>query len=253
VTADPTAPGALRDGDTVLLVDRKDRTYLRRLRAGGNIAVRGRPMPCDALIGQPEGITVKNHRGEPFLVLRPSYAELVPSLPRRAQPIYPKDVGPLLLWGDIGPGMRVTEIGTGPAALTLALLRAVGRGGALFSYEIREDFAAMARENVARFHGPAPQWTLHVQDATLGLQESEVDRVVIDLPEPWLVLDVVAAALRPGGIVSCFLPTLLQVKATVDALRERAEFGWVSTLEAFLRDWHVQGRSIRPARAQHRR
>jgi tRNA (adenine57-N1/adenine58-N1)-methyltransferase len=243
-----SAPASLlRDGDTVLFIDRKDRRYLRRLRAGANVSVRGRPMPCDGLIGQPEGISVLNHRGEPFLVLRPSYAELIPSLPRRAQPIYPKDVGVLIHWGDIGPGMQVVEIGTGPAALTLALLRAVGPTGRLTSYEIREDFAAAARENVARFHGPAPEWTIRVQDATLGLAERDADRVVVDVPEPWHLLGQIADALRPGGIVSCFLPTLLQVKSIVDALHEHPAFGHVTTVEAFLRDWHVEGRSIRPA------
>lgn len=244
----PAAPaGLLRDGDTVLFIDRKDRRYLRRLRAGGTVAVRGRPLPCDALIGRPEGVSVLNHRGEPFLVLRPSYAELIPSLPRRAQPIYPKDVGVLLLWGDVGPGMQVVEIGTGPGALTLALLRAVGPTGRLTSYEIREDFAGHARDNVARFHGPAPEWTLRVQDAALGLAERDTDRVVVDVPEPWHLLDPIAAALRPGGIVSCFVPTLLQVKSIADALLAHPAFGHVSTVEAFLRDWHVEGRSIRPA------
>jgi tRNA (adenine57-N1/adenine58-N1)-methyltransferase len=244
-----TTPAAalLRDGDTVLFIDRKARRYLRRLRAGGTISVRGRPMPCDALIGQPEGLSVVNHRGEPFLVLRPSYAELIPHLPRRAQPIYPKDVGIVLHWGDIGPGMQVIEIGVGPGALTLALLRAIGPTGALASYEIRADFATTARENVARFHGPAPQWTLRLQDACLGLAETGIDRVVVDVPEPWELLEPIAAALRPGGILSCFLPTVMQVKSLADALRDHPAFAHVSTVETLLRDWHVEGRSMRPA------
>lgn len=247
MSAEPSSAALLRDGDTVLFVDRKDRRYLRRLRAGGTVSVRGRPIPCAALIGRPEGISVANHRGETFLVLRPSYAELIPNLPRRAQPIYPKDVGVLIHWGDVGPGMRVAEIGTGPAALTLALLRAIGATGSLTSYEIREDFAVMARDNVARFHGAAPQWTVRVQDAALGLVERDLDRVVVDVPEPWSLLDAIAGALRPGGILSCFIPTLLQVKSLADALHAHAAFGHVSTCEVLLRDWHVEGRSIRPA------
>lgn len=247
MSTDRSASASLRDGDTVLFIDRKDRRYLRRLRAGASVSVRGRPMPCDGLIGQPEGVTVLNHRGEPFLVLRPSYAELIPSLPRRAQPIYPKDVGVLLQWGDVGPGMRLIEIGTGPGALTLALLRAVGPTGTLTSYELREDHAAATRDNVARFHGAAPNWTVRVQDAAAGLAERDVDRVVVDVPEPWGLLDGIATALRPGGILSCFLPTLLQVKSLADALHEHPAYGHVATLEAFLREWHVEGRSLRPA------
>src|SRR3989475_813587 len=128
----------LRAEEAVVLIDRKERTYLRVLRPGRSISVRGAPLPCDALIGLAEGSTVETAAGEPLLVLRPTYAQLIPSLPRRAQPIYPKDVGPILLWGDIWPGAHVVEVGTGPGALTIALLRAVGPTGRLTSYEARE-------------------------------------------------------------------------------------------------------------------
>jgi tRNA (adenine57-N1/adenine58-N1)-methyltransferase len=243
---DGSARALLRDREPVLLLDRKGRGYLRTLRQGGRLTVRGGAVPCDALIGRPEGSTVETAAGERLLVLRPTYAQLIPRLPRQAQPIYPKDVGPLLLWGDIGPGHHVVEIGTGPAALTLALLRAVGPGGRLVSYEVREDFAAMARDNVARHHGPAPNWTLRVADAFAGIVERGVDRVVVDLAEPWQLLDHVAAALRPGGVLTAFVPTVLQVKAHVDALRHHERFDAVEALETLLRFWHVSERSVRP-------
>ena len=240
------ARGRLRDRDAVVLLDRKQRTYLRTLRAGRVLTVRGNAVACDALIGQPDGTVVTTPRGERLLVLRPTYAQLIPNLPRQAQPIYPKDVGPLLLWGDIGPGMRVVEVGIGPGALTLALLRAVGPTGELVSYEVREDFAARAQDNVARFHGPAPQWTLRVADAFEGFAERDVDRVVVDLAEPWRLLDRVAEALRPGGVLSAFIPTALQVKALVDGLHEHGGFAAVETLETLTRFWHVRERSLRP-------
>jgi tRNA (adenine57-N1/adenine58-N1)-methyltransferase len=237
----------LRDRDTIVLIDRKERTYLRMLRRGGRISIRGAPLPCDELIGLPEGSRVETPSGEPLLVLRPTYAQLIPSLPRRAQPIYPKDVGPILLWGDFAPGMHAVEVGTGPGALTLALLRAVGPTGRLASYEAREDFAALARDNVARFHGAAPNWTLHVADALAGLVERDVDRLVIDLAEPWHLLDAAATSLRPGAVLTAFVPTALQIKETVDALRAHGAFGAVETLETLARFWHVRDRSVRPA------
>jgi tRNA (adenine57-N1/adenine58-N1)-methyltransferase len=236
----------LRAQDAVVLIDRKERLYLRVLRAGGRMKVRGAPIPCDSVIGLPEGSVVESPAGEQLLVLRPTYAQLIPNLPRRAQPIYPKDVGPILLWGDIGPGMQVVEVGTGPGALTLALLRAVGPTGRLVSYEAREEFAALAQENVARFHGPAPNWTLRVGDAFAGLVERDVDRLVVDLAEPWLLLDVVAAALRAGGVLTAFLPTALQLKQLADGMRAHGGFGAVETLETLTRFWHVRDRSVRP-------
>ncbi|HYR95751.1 MAG TPA: tRNA (adenine-N1)-methyltransferase [Candidatus Binatus sp.] len=236
----------LRDQDPVVLIDRKERTYLRVLRRGGRISVRGAPLQCDALIGLSEGSTVESASGESLLLLRPTYAQLIPSLPRQAQPIYPKDVGPILLWGDIAPGAHVIEVGTGPGALTIALLRAIGPAGRLSSYENREDFAAMARENVARYHGEAPNWTLRTADAFAGLEERDVDRLVIDLAEPWRLLDAAAAALRPGAVVTAFVPTALQVKQAVDGFRSHGVFGAVETLETLVRFWHVRDRSVRP-------
>ena len=236
----------LRDREPVVLLDRKGRSYLRTLRSGGRMSIRGAPIPCDDVIGRPEGSSVATASGEHVLVLRPTYAQLIPSLPRQAQPIYPKDVGPLLLWGDIGPGHLVVEVGTGPAALTLALLRAVGPTGHLVSYELREDFAAMARDNVARFHGASPNWTLRVGDALAGIVERDVDRMVIDLAEPWTLLDHAASALRPGGVLTAFVPTALQIKQHVDALASHPCFDAVEAFETLLRFWHVGARSLRP-------
>jgi len=241
------APAALlRDRDAIVLVDRKDRLYLRVLRTGGRVSVRGAPIPCDELIGLPEGSTVVTSGGERLLVLRPTYAQLIPSLPRRAQPIYPKDVGPILLWGDITPGATVLEIGTGPGALTLALLRAVGSEGRVVSYEAREDFATLARDNIERFHGPAPNWTLRTADAFAGLVERDVDRMIVDLAEPWQLVDAAADALRPGAVLTIFVPTALQVKQAIDGLRAHGGFGAIETLETLTRFWHVGERSVRP-------
>src|SRR5262249_15420123 len=236
----------LRDREPVVLLDRKGRSYLRTLKQGRRMSVRGAAVLCDEVIGRPEGSTVASASGEFLLVLRPTYAQLIPSLPRQAQPIYPKDVGPLLLWGDIGPGHVVVEIGTGPAALTLALLRAVGPTGRLVSYEVRDDFAAIARDNVARFHGPSPNWTLRVADAFSGIAERDVDRMVVDVAEPWRLLDRAAEALRPGAVLTAFVPTALQVKSHVDGLVAHACFGAVEAFETLLRFWHVGPRSLRP-------
>lgn len=235
----------LKAGDAVIFIDRKGRRYLKTLQAGKKILIRGE-LVADAIFGVDEGSRVKFSTGETFVVLRPTYADLIPLLPRAAQVIYPKDTGPLLIWGDVFPGATVVEGGTGAGALTIALLRAVGPAGRVISYEIREDFAAVARRNVAAYFGDAPNWTLRLRDLYEGFDETGVDRMFLDLPEPSRALDVAARALRPGGVLVSYVPTALQIKDTVDALQSRADFGEVETFETLLRHWQVKGMSVRP-------
>jgi len=179
-------------------------------------------------------------------VLRPTYADLIPHLPRNAQVIYPKDTGPLLIWGDVFPGATVIEGGTGAGAFTIALLRAVGPFGRVISYELREDFAAAARKNVAAFFGDAPNWTLKLRDLYQGFDETGVDRLFIDVAEPAGALDAIARALRPGGVLVCWVPTAMQLKDTVEALQRRPDFSEIESFETLQRHWQVKGLSVRP-------
>lgn len=241
--------GPLREHEPVVLLDRKDREYLARLNRNRPILIRGGKISVDDIIGKNEGIVVRSSMNEPFVVLRPSLPQLIPNLPRNNQVIYPKDLGPILIWADIFPGARVVEAGVGAGALSMVLLRAVSPEGHLFSYEIREDFAAMARKNIEKYFGPAPNWTVTIGDVATELNETEIDRVILDLPEPWQVIEPAFNALRPGGILLAYLPTVLQVKNLVDALRADKRFVCIETMETLMRFWHIKGMSARP---QHR-
>lgn len=235
----------LKPNDDVIFIDRKGRRYMKVLTPGKKLLIRGELM-ADSLVGVEEGSRVKFSTGEAFLVLRPTYADLVPHLPRTAQVIYPKDTGPMMLWGDVFPGATVIEGGVGAGALTIALLRAIGPNGRLISYEIREDFANLTRRNVAAFFGDAPNWTLKLRDLYEGFDETGVDRMFLDLPEPGRALEVAARALRPGGVLVGYVPTALQLKDTVDALQARPDFGQIESFETLLRHWQVKGLSVRP-------
>jgi tRNA (adenine57-N1/adenine58-N1)-methyltransferase len=241
--------GPLRENEPVVLLDRKNREYLGRLDKARPIAIRGGKVIAEDIIGRDEGVAVRSSLNEPFLVFRPTLPQLVPNLPRSAQVIYPKDIGPILVWADLFPGARVVEAGVGAGALSIALLRALGREGELISYELRADFVQLARKNVSRYFGPTPNWTIKSGDIALELAETAIDRVILDLPEPWLVIERAWRALRPGGILLCYLPTVLQVKSLVDALREDRRFACLETSENLMRFWHFKGQSARP---QHR-
>jgi tRNA (adenine57-N1/adenine58-N1)-methyltransferase len=232
-------------GDRVLLVDNRKRRHLITLAAGGEFHTHAGIVRHDELIGAPEGLTVRTTRGARLTAVRPTLAEYVLEMPRGAQVIYPKDIGPILILADIFPGARVLESGVGSGALTTALLRAIGPAGRVTGYEIREDFAQRAVRNVHGFLGDDVPLEVHVRDVYEGIDERELDRVILDLPEPWRVVKHATEALRSGGILCAYLPTILQV----GRLREEiaaAPFGMVETLEVLQRGWHVEGQSIRP-------
>ena len=239
-------PATFQPDDNVLFIDQKDREYLRTLKPGSVIALRGGNVPAERFIGLPEGSLVQVGPRERFRILRPTYARLIPNLPRQAQVIYPKDVGPILLWGDVFPGATVLEVGAGPGALSLALLRAVGEHGRVLTVEIRDDHCRMARANVGRFFGSTPNWTLIRGDAYRGLPVRDVDRVLVDVPEPWRVLPHARDAMRPGGVLVGYVPTVLQVKSLADALAADPAFACVEVMENLLRFWHVKDISVRP-------
>src|SRR5215467_9072427 len=179
-------PHPFRAGEAVLLRDRAGRRYRLVLAAGGSYSTHAGALAHDSLIGQPEGTVVATNMGRRLLALRPTFAEQVVERKRRAQPIYPKDLAAILVHADVSPGDVVVEAGTGTAALTLAALRAVGPTGRVVSYEVREDFHAAARAAVEEVMGEVPaNLELRVGDVYEELPERDVDRVLLDLPEPW--------------------------------------------------------------------
>ena len=236
----------LEPGEKVLLVDSRGRRYLVTLQPGGSFHFHRGIVAHDALIGCPEGVKVRSTKGEVVVALRPTLAEYVLKMSRGAQIVYPKDLGAVLLRGDIFPGATVVEAGAGSGSLTIALLRAVGPAGRVVTYEIREDFAATARSNVEAYVGPAPNLEIRIGSVYEGIDEAGVDRVVLDLPEPWRALGSAARALRSGGILLSYLPTILQVHELVEGLRADACWAQTATDETFVRSWHVEPASVRP-------
>jgi tRNA (adenine57-N1/adenine58-N1)-methyltransferase catalytic subunit len=232
-------------GDRVLLVDNKKRRHLVTLVEGGQFHTHAGIVSHDDLIGAPDGTTVRTTRNARLVAVRPTLAEYVLEMPRGAQVIYPKDLGPILILADVFPGARILESGMGSGALTTALLRAIGPTGRVTGYEIRDDFRDRAVANVHGFLGPDVPLDAHVRDVYEGIDERDLDRVVLDLPEPWRVVKHAIESLRPGGILLAYLPTILQVGRLREELAT-APFGMVETLEVLQRGWHVEGQSIRP-------
>lgn len=230
-------------GDDVLLIDRKRRRYLVTLTPGGEFHNHTGVVSHDAIIGSAEGTTFRTTHGAWLLALRPTLGDVVLKMPRGAQVIYPKDIGPIIVMADIKPGVRILESGVGSGALSMGMLRA---GAHIVGYELREDFAERARDNVARFAPEvADQYRVELRDCYEGIDEEFLDRVVLDLPEPWRVVPHAETALRSGGILVAYTPTIGQA-ATLRQRLDESRFEFAETLEVLQRTWHIEGQSIRP-------
>jgi tRNA (adenine57-N1/adenine58-N1)-methyltransferase len=246
-TEQEAVPGAFVAGDRVQLTDPKGRLHTVVLQPGKQFHTHRGAIAHDDLIGAPEGSVVFSSANTGYVAFRPLLADFVLSMPRGAQVIYPKDAAQIVGFGDVGPGMRVLEAGAGSGALSCSLMRAVGQRGALTIYERRDDFSEVARAHVGTFFGAVPEnWRLRVGDLADHPAEEVVDRVVLDMLEPWAVLPTVAAALRPGGVLIGYVATTTQLSSLVEALREQRVWTEPHAWETLLRPWHAVGLAVRP-------
>jgi tRNA (adenine57-N1/adenine58-N1)-methyltransferase len=255
-TEDPTAPPMdvtpdealpdrrFRTGEQILLIDRKKRRYLVTLAEGDEFHTHSGFVPHDDIIGAPEGAVLRSTRGSVFTAFRPTLSDFVLKMPRGAQVIYPKDLGPILMLADVFPGARVLESGVGSGALSMTLLRA---GAHVHGYEIRGDFAARAVKNVKAFGGEglAEHYRVEERDVYEGIDLRQLDRIVLDLPEPWQVVGHAEEALRPGGILVAYTPAITQAVQLRERLVESG-FELAETLEVLNRGWNIDGMSVRP-------
>lgn len=248
--------GPFSAGDRVQLTDPKGRLHTITLTPGKQFHTHRGYLKHDDLIGQPDGSTVTNTAGVQYLALRPLLADWVMSMPRGAAVVYPKDAGQIVMMADVFPGAVVVEAGVGSGALSMSLLRAVGEGGRVHSFERREDFAEIARANAREFFGTDhPAWTVTVGDLVESLPGAEpagtVDRVVLDMLAPWECLDVVSDALVPGGLLICYVATATQLSKVAEAMRDHGTFTEPQAWESLVRGWHLEGLAVRPQHRMH--
>jgi tRNA (adenine57-N1/adenine58-N1)-methyltransferase catalytic subunit len=233
----------LQLGERVLLLDVKRRRYLVVLTEGGEFHSHAGYVPHAAIVGAPEGTVVRSTKGADYTVLRPTLEDFVVEMPRGAQVIYPKDLAPICMLADIGPGLRVFESGVGSGAMSMTMLR---WGAEIVGYELREDFANRARANVRSFLGPAAldHYQVELRDSYEGIDDGPFDRVVLDLPEPWRVVPHAERVLDAGGILIAYTPSIVQASQARETLKGR----WIDarTIEVLHRSWHVDGAAVRP-------
>lgn len=232
-----------RGGEKALFIDSKKRRYLVTLHDEGEFHSHAGFVPHATVIGGKPGVSVESTKGARYIVLRPTLEDFVVEMPRGAQVIYPKDLAPICMLGDIHPGVRVYETGIGSGALSMTMLR---WGAEITGVELREDFMNRARANVTSFLGEEAMDRYHLSlgDSYAETPDGEFDRVVLDLPEPWQVVPHAEKVLTTGGLLVAYTPSITQAVQTREALGR----GWVDqrTLEVLHRTWHIEGQAVRP-------
>ncbi|MEJ2067293.1 MAG: tRNA (adenine-N1)-methyltransferase [Deltaproteobacteria bacterium] len=237
----------IAEGECIILIDPEDdKEFLFRMRTKGHINLHKGKILHTEIIGKPEGSIVRSSKGDPFLVFRPTLFQYIMHMKRDTSIIYPKDLALILLYADIHPGCTVLEAGIGSGSLTLALLRAVGPEGKVISYEVREEFIQRATKNIQLFMGDPPNLEIKQRDIYEGIAETGLDRIILDIPEPWRVVKDATESLLPGGMFVGYLPTIIQSKSLVEALTAEKRFTSIETFESLLRNWHIEGLSVRP-------
>ncbi len=235
----------LRAGERVLLVDHKKRRYLVTLADGGEFHSHAGVVPHDAIIGEPEGISLRATRGGSYTAIRPTLAEFVLKMPRGAQVIYPKDLGPILMLADIYPGARVLESGVGSGALSMAMVRA---GADVVGYELRERLrrtGARQRRVVPRRGGRRPATASSCATATRASTRPTSTASCSTCPSRGTSCPTPRRRCGAGGILVAYTPSIVQATQLREALDEH-QFQFAETLEVLHRTWHIEGAAVRP-------
>ncbi|MFQ5613595.1 MAG: tRNA (adenine-N1)-methyltransferase [Anaerolineae bacterium] len=231
-------------GDLVMLITSKGKRFLVSLEPGAQFHTHRGVVLHDDLLGQPLGRQVKSQLGEVFLALEPSTADLIKEIERSTQIVYPKEAAQIILRMNIYPGRRVIEAGSGSGGLTLALARALGPGGRVYSYEARPEMQLKARRNLERV-GLAGVVEFKLRHIGQGFDETDADALFLDVREPWRFLEQARAALKGGGFFGALVPTTNQISRLVAAL-EGHHFGDLEVEEVLIRRYKPVPDRIRP-------
>ena len=277
--------GVLRVGEKIQFTDRKGKRITAQLVAGGVTQTEHGLICHDDVIGQSEGVvittvsakreTLQNSEnqaskdlsktgnkpwkaaraigGWDYVVMRPRMVDYVLSMPRGAQIMYPKDIAQVIALGDIRSGMRVLESGAGSGAMSLSLLDAVGECGKLTTIELRPDFARIAESNATLYYGKRPEWwnllTGDFDSVAKTLDAHSVDRIMLDMLDPWNRLEQAHRVIVPGGVLIAYVTTTTQMSRMAEALRESGMWTEPEIQETLERTWKAQGLAVRPDHA----
>ena len=235
----------IKDGDRVLFYGEDETKFLAKVESGQKKGTHLGVIDFDQIIGKDYGdvITIgKNQKS--YYLLQPTYIDDVFSMKRKTQIIYPKDSSYILMKLDIKPGIKVIDTGVGSGAMCAGMARLVGEHGKVYAYERREDFYELAKSNLTLW-GLIDRVELKLKDISLGFDHSNVDAVLLDVPDPENYISQCWEALVGGGRLGIICPTTNQVSAVLERIYEHP-FVEVQVWESMMRQYKPYPNRLRP-------
>ena len=188
-----------------------------------------------------EGSLLKSNTNKEFFIFNPSFIDLYRKIKRDAQIIPLKDIGLIIAETGINRQSKVLDAGSGSGALA-CFLSSIAKEA--ITYEIREDFIEIVKSNI-EFLG-LKNIKIKNKDIYNEIDDKDIDVLILDVPEPWKALENCAKALKPGGFLVSYSPSVPQVADFVNALRKDENFVYLKTVEITEREWEVEERKVRP-------
>ena len=188
-----------------------------------------------------DGSLLKSNTGKEFFIFNPSFIDLYRKIKRDAQIIPLKDIGFIITETGISKESKVLDAGSGSGALA-CFLAAIAKE--VVTYEIREDFIEIVKSNI-EFLGLK---NIKIKNKNIyeGIDDKNIDAIILDVPEPWIAIKNCAKSLKPGGFLVSYSPSVPQVADFANAIRKNENFVYIKTVEITEREWEVEERKVRP-------
>jgi len=234
-----------KSGDYVLLIDEKGKNWLIKVVENEVFHTHRGRIKHDDIIKAGYGSVVYSDKGHKFHVVKPTIYEYIMKSPRPTQIVYPKDIGYIILRLGIKPESKILEVGMGSGAITSAILQLIDGNGFVDSYEKREDITWSTIKYLYKSTDTPNHLNIHridFKDAVIP--KNYYDSAIIDIDEPWNIVDKVYMGLRPSGRIAIVLPTYNQLDKLEPYIKSK--FIDIEAIEISIRKLQFNRGRIRP-------
>ena len=224
-----------------MILDERGKKYI--LKPGAEFQSDLGIVKADVLDNAQIGDEVKSHLDHSFKIVKPNVNDFIDLMERRCSILIKKDIGQVLAHTGLGAGSRVVDAGTGAGAIALHFGNVVGLEGKVFTYEVREDFAEVARRNIDNFGIT----NIEVKNKNIkeGIDEDNIDLIFLDLPKPFEIFEEVMESLNVGGWLAVYAPYVDQAETSY-RVAKKLGFYDIEIIETLERGLEVRTQGVRP-------